>query len=460
MKMNGSGTRLMTIGIVAMLALGIVPLLASTASAATVGPATGATASRSAEWAYGGEGWNAGGLSIGRANLTWNSSAGVDVVYNLTNTSSTTMELTVTRTVAVTITATYKGPLATWTYHFKATENDLAYVNLTNASTVVLANASKVAALGILNASLHANATVAASLVGSTVNKTVSDYLNASGWADAKVSFTPSLGVVPLNLTGVTSWNSTANASGSAAWNVSWSFVNHGWNGSTLSKTGDFNGTWSAETPVTLTGHLGGTYARWVDHRLRTAIGLRLAGPFDLYAGFVLIPHHFDLFNGAGSAYAASGLGTSSVTSEYLYLNGGKVGAGSVTASNLSTGSTTPTPATFVPSGSGATPATLVPAAGAPGVTVWAGPESPSAARSQAACLEFGCAGSSSPLGRLVLPLAIVGVAAVVAIGLILVTRSRGRGGRPTDTPRIPAAAFGPTPSTGPGPNDLGRPPA
>lgn len=455
MQTKGNRARFVPIAAVALVALAVVPMLAASASAGTVAPSASGNAARSAEWAYGGQGWNAGGLTIGKATLTWNSSAGVDVIYNATNTSANTTELTATRTVVVTVTATYTGPYTTWTYNFKVVENDQAYANITNAASVVLANGSKVPAIGILNASLHGNVTLKASLVGTAANKTVSDYLNVSGWAKANVAFTPALGIVPLNLTGVTSWTASASASGSAAWNVSWAYVNHGWNGTTASKSGDFNGTWATTTEVTLFGHVAGTSARWVDHRVRTAVGLQLTGPFDLYAGILLIPHHFDLFNGAGNAYASSGLGTGAFTTEYLFLNGGRVSTYSVTAANLTTGSSTPT--TAVSAGAGAGPAVASPQAAGPGATVWAGPESPQAAQSQATCLAYGCPGSSSPLGGLLLPLAVVGLAAVMAIALILSRRGRGKAPTNATLPATPPA--GPTPPSGIDPSGVVRPP-
>ena len=446
METKGNRTRLGSIAAMALVVLAVVPLLAASASAGAVGPGASAATGKSGEWAYGGQGWSSGGFTVGKVSLTWNSSVGVDVVINATNTSANVTELTVTRTIVATVTATYTGPFTTWTYNLKAVEDDLGHANVTNAATVVLADSSKVPALGLLNASLYGNATVKASLLGSAANKTVSDYLNVSGWARAQVAFAPALGLIPLNLTGVTAWNSTANASGSAAWNVSWSYVNHGWNGTTAAKSGDFNGTWSTTTEVTLFGHLGGAYARWIDHVTRTAVALSLAGPFDLYAGVLLIPHHFDLFHGAGSAYSGAGLGTSSVSSENLYLVGGRVSARSVSAANLSTGGSTPAPPAVA--GGAAVPAVDPTASSAPGATVWAGPESPSAAQSQATCLQFGCPSSSNGLGKLIGPLVVVGVVAVAAVALVVGLRSRGRGRRPTDVPLAANPAYPPAAPT------------
>jgi len=448
MQTKGKMARLASTAAVALVALAVLPVLAASASAAPIAPSAAMGPAASAEWAYGGQGWNAGAFSFGKASFTWNSSAGVDVILNATNTSANTTELTATRTVVVSVTATYTGPYQTWAFKYKAAEDDHAYANVTNASTVQLNNGSTVAALGILNASLRANATVAASLTGAMGNKSVSDYLNVSGWAKAQVAFTPALGLVPLNLTGVSSWTSSASAAGSAAWNVSWSFVNHGWNNTSASHSGDVNGTWSTVTEVTLIGQVAGAYAHWIDHRARTAIGLSLHGPFDLYAGVLLVPHDFDQFRGSGGASAQASLGAGVLTTEYLYVNAGRLSARAVTAANMTASASTPAPP--VVASAGTIPTVAVPQASSPGATVWEQPMSPQAAASQANCLQYGCAAGPNALRGLIVPLAIVGVAAVVAVALILGTRSRGRGGQRADQPL--AAAPGPTPPTGVGP--------
>ena len=459
MQTNGTKRRMLSVAAVALLALAILPLVGGSASAAAVGPSV-ASPDRSVEWAYGGEGWASGTAVSG--HLTWNASAGAVVIFNATNTSSTTTELTANRTVAISISATFSAPGTTITYNLKAYEQDLAYANITNASSVTLSNLTTVPALGLINASLHATASLKASLVGTVGNLSASDYLNVSGWAHAQVAFSPALGLVPLNLTGVTGWGSAANASGSAAWNVSWAFANHGWNGTSASLNGDVNGTWSATTEVLLVGHVAGPWAHWVDHRARTAVVLGLVGPFDLYAGILLVPHAFNLFGGGVHAYDGAGVGGASVRAEYLFVTNGPrhLSAESVTAANLTAGA--PTPSSYVSAGlaPALAPATAAAApAASPTPTVWEQPEGVPAAQGQAHCLVFSCPGSSNPLAKLFLPIAIVAVAAVAAIAVILSRRSRGRGGQPTTTPLSAQTPIGPTPPTGVDPTGSVRPP-
>ncbi|HTT16511.1 MAG TPA: hypothetical protein VMH49_04040 [Thermoplasmata archaeon] len=443
---------LATIAVATLVALTIVPALAATASAASVGPAATPALSGSGSWAYGGEASGTFGLKVGAIHYDLDAAAGLDVVYNSTNTSANTTELTATRTVVVTISETFSGPRANWAYQFKLAEDDVAIANVTDLATVTLANGSVVPALGLLNASLHANVTLAASLVGTTANGSMSDYLNASGYANAHVVLAPALGLVPLNLTNVTSWSASAMATGSADWNISWSWVDHGWNGTSASHSGSIAGTWSAATEVTLYGHVGHPYAGWHDHRARTAVEIGLTGPFDLYAGFLLVPHGFDLFGGGSSTLGAAGLGSGAATSEGVFLNhAGHVTARSVTAGNLSAGASAPYGAS-VALATGAAPTV----ASSPGTTVWAQPMSPSAAKSQASCLQYGtgCASTPRSLGGLIVLLGIAGVAAVV--GTVLVLSRRGRGGKPAptsvDTPLAvtpPTTPMPPTPPTG-----------
>jgi hypothetical protein len=459
MQMNGTKRRMLSITAVALMALMVVPLFASSASATAVAPSTLASSGKSAEWAFGGEGWAGGGISGGLTTLTWNASAGAVVIFNATNTSASTIELTASRTVVVAVSATYTAPGTSWAYNFKVVELDKAYVNLSTVSTVTLTNKTVVPALGVLNASVQANASLKASLVGVVGNKSTSDLLNVSGWAWAKVAFDPSLGLVPLNLTGVTGWHSWANASGSAAWNLTWAYVDHGWNGTTGIYSGNISGTWSKTTMVVLFGRVAGTYAKWVDHRLRTAVILGLSGPFDLYSGFLLIPHDFDLFGGGVTAYAGAGVGATAVTSEYLFVTNGPryLWAGSVSAANMTAGA--PTPTTLAVATGGAMPAVLPSSSGSANPTVWEQPESPSAAQNQAYCLQFGCSSGAKPLGGLVLLGGIVGVAAVVAIALVLRQRSRGRRGQPAGAPISAPPSAGPTPPTGANPPGPAPPP-
>lgn len=444
MRTTSNTTRLASIALTALVALAAVPLLATSVSAAP----TLSSVDRSTSWAYGGQAtWGNGSLTVGDATFSYNATAGLDVVYNATNTTANITELTATRTIVVSVSITGNAPGASLSYSFKAVEDDVAYVNVTNAATVTLEpNGTSAAALGILNASLHANASIQSALVAQKGARSESDYLNASGWGRSQIVFTPALGLVPLNLSRGLAWTSMASGNYSAAWNVSYAYADHGWNGTNRSHAGDFNGTLSKTAEFYLSGSVVGQYANWVDHRNRLAVSLELTGPFNLHAGLFLVPQGFDIFRGAASAASGSDLGAAATSSEYVFFDPGRLSIESMSAANMSAGASTPV--SLYSSQSGLQPATAAAAPPEDGATVWAQPESPSAAQHQAICLQYGCGGSGSSLSGLIVPLAIAGVIAVVAVGFVLSRRSRGRSGGATDTPLSAATSPTPTPDT------------
>ncbi len=441
-------TKLATIAVATLLALAIVPVLAASASAAPVG--AGVSGGASGEWAYGGVASVSYALHAGHVHYSLGAAAESDVIYSATNTTDNVTELTATRTTVVTVSESLSGPVSSWTFNLKLAEDDQAYANVTNAATVTLTGGKIVPALGILNSSLYANVSLAASLHGSAANLSVDDYLNASGSAHAAVSFTPALGLIPLNLSGVTGWSASALAQGSASWDVNWTWVDHGWNASGATN-GSIHGNWSKATTVTVLGRVGSTYGHWSDHRARTAVGLALSGPFDLYGGILLVPHGFDLFAVGSGAIAGKGLGTTAITSESVFLSGGHVSARSITAANMTTSGSVPAPA-LVTSGSGGAAPAAAPATSGSGTTVWEQPESPQAAQAQGTCMQYGsgCPGGNHQLGALLLVLGVGGAVAIVAVALLLTRRRPPTGTAPAYVPVGASGATTPAPPAPP----------
>lgn len=435
MSANGPRTKLASIAAAALVALAIVPALAATAGAAPMAAAPAAPSGPSSAWAYGGQGWGSGGLTVGPVTYAWNASFGGVVIFNATNTSNTTTMLHASRTVGVWINASYAGPNLSLAYHYHALEVDNAYANVTTAATVTLANASVVPALGILNASANAKAGLQASVTGTMGNESADAYLNVTGTAQAALAFSPALGLIPLNLTGVSSWAASAMVSGNASWNLGWNWSAHGWNGTTASGSNATGGNWSTATEVTVTGHLVGVSTRFADHHPRLAILLGFSGPFDLYDGFVLIPHGFDLFGAGGRVFGSHALGASAIASEYVFVNEGRVAPQSISAANATLGGSVAIP-TALTTGGGATSPAASPSA-TPGATLWMQPETPSAAQAQANCLQFGCSGTAS-LGLLA-PIA-VAAAAIAAVVGVVAWRSRRRRAPPAATATSPSA--------------------
>ncbi len=410
---------LIATGITVLFALALAPALTGAANAAS--PSASA-ASNTTQWAYGGQGNATGSLQIGTNSLTWNATFGWTVIFTATNTSNSTVMLEEQRTVGLdlTTTLTAKNLSATYTYH--GTESDLAFVNLTDNATVYV-NGTPVPALGIQNENLHVQATVDQSIQVALRGLTHSGFLNVSGVAQGSVAFTPALGLIPLNLTGVNMWNSSATANPSASWNISYAWADQGWNGTTRSGTGDIAGNWTAAGPVSLIGLKVEVVHPFSDHKVRTGVVLLVSGPVDAYDGYILVPHAFDLFGGAQHAYDAESLGSASVGSgqgETLYVSPGARGP-VVSAADSTFGATTGAASALAQPVSGPAPA----AANGPGATVEGQPMSVPAAQAESACLLSGCSGGASSAAGGLLGIAVIALAVVAVVGTVAVIEWR-----------------------------------
>lgn len=382
------------------------------ASAASIAPAASATTA----WAYGGTNSSSGTLTIGSTVVTWNVTVGVDVIFNATPTVANTTELQIQRTVAVDVYLTLTSPNLTGSFSLKGLEVDHGYANVTNASSVD-ASGTMVPALGLDNSSVSAKASLNEALVGTKGGTTAFAYFNVSGAAHGTVQFTPALGLIPLNLTGITSWNSTATATPAAAWSFAYNYAYHGWNGTTGQGGATRTGSWNATGPVNLTGQvISLPAARFVDHAARTAVVLLVSGPADLYDGFLLVPHGFDLFGGQRQSFDYASLSTSTITGDVVFVSAGHLHLWSFSAARLTFGASYPA-ATAVPMTGGAAPA-AAPLTNGAAASVLAQPESVSAAQSQAHCLQFGC-GATGPWYTGLAGAALIGALVVAVVGTV-----------------------------------------
>jgi len=405
--MNGTQKakhRLVAAGTALMVVVGLLAAFGGTASAAPVAPAGAPTA----EWAYGGMNNSSGSWTVGNLTVTWSTSIGVAVIFNATPTATNVTELQAHRTIGVNIQVGLAVPNASLTFAYKATEVDAGYANVTNASQVD-SMGTMVPALGILDSSFHGTANLAESVVLKATHS-ASAFLNVSAVADAAVQFSPALGVVPLNLTANPSWNSTATATPSADWNVSYDYAVHGWNGTSATGSHSVAGSWTASGPVYLYGEvLTHALPPFHDHATRSAIVLSVHGPMSLYDGFIVIPRGFDVFGGAHQAYDSYAVSNYTVSSDTLYLSHGHLRATSFTASKVRIGGAAPTLAL-----AGATHPTATPT-GTNGGNVTAQPEGLSAAQAQSKCMTKGCPLSGPWFSGLVAAAVIGGLIAAVA---------------------------------------------
>jgi len=413
-KLGGTKGWVAAAGAVLLLAFVAVPALSGAASAAPVTSAV--STDPSTQWAYGGQGWSNNTFQAGTATITWNASFGWTVVFTATSTGPNTVMLEEQRTVGITISASYSSPLVLGTYNYHGQEVDVGFANLTNQS-VVYVDGQGVPALGIDNVSAAINGSISEAVSKTIDGHTASASLNVLAGAQAATSFSPSLGLIPLNLTGVNEWNSTATASPSASWNVAYSWKDQGFNGTTGSGSGSKSGSLSGTGTVTVTGFkvqlVPVTLFR--DHKNRIGIVLDFQGVFDSYDGFILVPHAFDLFGAAVHPYDSAALGSATISSETLYLTSGPGGL-TVTAASSSFGADDQSVNALATPVTGASPAT---ASASPSGTVLAQPMSVAAANAEANCLTHGCGGAASAGLTGALLVALVGVAVAVVVGTV-----------------------------------------
>ena len=464
-KFGGTKGWVAAAGVALLMAFVAVPALSGAANAA---PVTSAVAvNPSTEWAYGGQGWSNNTLQYGNVTITWDASFGWTVVFTITPTAPDTWMLEEQRTVGITIAATYSGPILHATYNYHGQESDVAFANLTNQSTVYV-NGQPVPALGIDNASASLSGEITQAVTKTIGGHTASASLDVTGVAQVATSFSPSLGLIPLNLSGVNEWNSSAIGSPSASWTVSYSWADQGYNGTMGSGSGSKSGSLSGSGPVNLTGYKVHIQPPvFHDGKGRTAIVLVVQGVFDNYDGFILVPHDFDLFGTAAHDYDATSYGSAAISAETLFVSAGP-GGPMVTAASSTFGSNDQSVNALATPSPRVNPAANAASPGSPGQTVLAQPMSVSAANAEANCLTNGCGGAAAAgmVGSLLVALVGVAVALVVGTVGVIEWRSFARrqsqqglvGGYSASWPNgvPPAAAHSPTmgPSDGKTPED------
>ena len=419
-KLGGTKGWLVLTSVAVLMTLAVVPALAGAANASPARISAGDAQSN--QWAYGGVGWSNSTLIVGSDKLTWNASFGWTVVFTATNTSANTVQIEEQRTVGVDLTATYSSPTELATYSFVAHEVDVAFANLTNASTVY-ENGAPVPALGLDNDSTAIAGSIAEAISVTEHGVTKSASLDVTGVAHSSAQFTPALGLVPLNLSGATEWNSTSFVHPAGSWNITYVWANNGFNGHNGSGTLYANGTAGAAGNVSLTGFdvtKTTGIPHFQDHTPRQAIILVIEGPLGNYDLFVLVPHDFDLFGGGAHPYDSESLGGATISAETLYMSAGARGP-QVTAASTTFGSSTQAVSTLGTPTTGNAPA----ATGAPGTTVNGGPMSVSQAQAEANCLTGGCAASSAAAIGTGALLVVAALAVIAVVGTVAVIEWR-----------------------------------
>jgi hypothetical protein len=457
-------------------ALMVFVLSSSAIASATPTPTAGTP---QALWAYGfvktvsagplrtSDGW----AYDGKATL------GYSVILNQTNTSATTFELSVHRTMGVMLSVEFCKPSCGAASSYgnlsaRAWEVSDSRANFTTQGTVN-ESSGPVSAIALINASssVEANLTESAHssvplMHGGTVVRSKS--LSASISGTATVAFTPSLGLFPEDLGSGQSWSAGSQFSATGMSNYSYYSTSR----APLANVtlGPVHGSTSVAPQGTV--NVSGSYSPGAAVSFGSdtypAITLTVAGPFTVREGFILIPGSSDLFGASPKPWAANQTGATMVQMASLDAKASDHGHFGLAASAWVYASSSANPAENV-AGSSAI-ADVSPSVSSMNplstTTIQGAPETVSQAQSDQQCLTsgVGCpapsgAGPRSPLGAFGIVVVVGAVGALIALVLVAERRrvppptypnanlyppgvpvqsSRARSARPGETPPEP----------------------
>ncbi|HUI38187.1 MAG TPA: hypothetical protein VLY85_00990 [Thermoplasmata archaeon] len=437
------------VSVLALAAL-VVPALAAPAGA---GPVPAVSGGAPETWAFGAQYWDNRTASTPFGEYNTSAFFGWHEVITLTNTSNTTVQLEGVRTIGVHYYAQFchpdcTSPNVTATISVRAWQEDRAFVNLTTNATVYEhgPNGSMpAAALGLLNASDSgkANLTEGYQIVrgGHTV---ATGRLDVARSDAATIAFTPSLGLVPWNVTAGERWNASAMFAASGGWNDSYSYLDT-LRGTSSSSSGTSSGSVNRSGIVGLRGaDLGNLTLK--NGRTVTVITFAVGGPFEFRDGVFLAPAGSDLFSGPSPTWAVHEYGApqANAAAADVVVDAAHHSALVEAASANVQAQATPLGTSTVATGT-STPLTTPPPT--TNSSLQAQPETVQVADAQSACLVSGCgsAASSGSSGTPVLFGVLIGAAAVVVlVGVVAVLRMR---------PKRPTPSTVPVPPMGPGPS-------
>jgi len=363
------------------------------------------------------------------------------MVYD-NNTSATTYEFTIFRTMGVAFTVRFCYPTcsdpARWANEtYRAWESTTSFTNITNASSVQLAGSGPVPAVGVTNSTvfLRANLTEESDVYLPALDPLGphTHYLSAEISGHSTVSFSPALGLFPIDLSSGDSWTSMSNFTAAGAAGYSYYYAAH----APLKNVvlGPVTGSESIASngAVSLTGSYDASNNFAFGGVNYPAINLTLTGPFSVREGVIFVPTDADLFGPASQPWGANVNGTATAQLSTLDLKVGSHGHFDIVASSWHFDSSTADAAASSTVGASSG---LVPAATATtpvkSITVQGQPESGNVPAQTQQCLQSGtgCPVPSLGPGTPRSLLGAVVVAGVVAtIGLVLalavVTRRR-----------------------------------
>ncbi len=355
---------------------------------------------------------------------------GYAVILNQTNLTSSTFELFANRTMAVDLSIEYcspncKKPTLTATVSHDVWEAVDSWANFTTNASVIQSGANA-SAVGLLNSHTE----VHGSLLDEAQGLVRDSVLSANVSADASVTFSPALGLLPNDLSAPSSWTSSSAFSASGDYLIGYHYhfvgphatINIGptTTSGSVSGTGNVSVSGSVSSGAPSSIDLGGV--PYVN------VSLSVVGPFEAREGFILVPDTVDLFgSSASSAWSANETGgaTASMSSLDVRPGGAHLGIGGsewlFTSMALN-----PSVTSLAPEGPGVTE--IAAGANDVGTTPVQGvPMAVGQAQSDQGCLISGgtCA---SPAGKGPAPvflLGLLGAAVLAAVLVVAVTERR-----------------------------------
>jgi hypothetical protein len=255
---------------------------------------------------------------------------GYTVTSWLNNTTSTTFELTVLRTMGAAFSVLFcyrscSSPTNWVNLSYRAWESTTGISNFTTRGSVV-ESGSPVPAVGLQNSSVWVRSnlteTYDAHLPVLTWTADKTRYLSGSIAGHAATTFTPALGLFPTALSPGTSWNSTSAFQAMGAANYSYYYGAHGPQPLHSTVIGPISGPLSVASHGTVA--VDGAYAVGSSVNLGgvtyPAINLTVIGPFSVREGVIFVPNSTDLFGSSSSAATGNASGTTTVQQSNLDL--------------------------------------------------------------------------------------------------------------------------------------------
>jgi hypothetical protein len=405
-------------------------MLAGTIAAAPVSTVTPAGGSVTTSWAYDVQKNVSFNVTNNGTTYSVTGSLAYAVVFTQTNTSATTFQLEVQRTMGFALTATFTAPGVSAVLSSQGVENITGFANFTTNGTVYVGG-TPVSAIAIVDQSHTSTASLKQSASITIGKHTASGTLTASLNSQGSTTFTPALGLVPNNVTVGETWNASTTIAHVGAIQGSFDWTRTRFDGATYSGNGSLSMNPTITAPETVTGTDLGSVTL-LNGLSGQAINLTTTGPIQPRDGVLWTPSGADLFHNNRLWNPASGLlgiGTDRLDwvphfRAHFGLIGSQTGFSASPDGNSVAGQ--PIAGTTTVSAVGPAPQ----AAPTSSEQLQAQPASVPQAQALSNCLEAGqgnCAsgGSSSAHGVLTtdVVVVVVGVAAVALLGAVLLSR-------------------------------------